>query len=45
MFTVDILHEVPIGVFKAIFKYLADILGCYSGDLVATINERYKISC
>ena len=44
MFTVDILHEVPLGVFRSTFTYLVGILNCYSGDLVGMLNKRCVMS-
>uniref|UniRef100_A0A8H7XVH3 Uncharacterized protein n=1 Tax=Psilocybe cubensis TaxID=181762 RepID=A0A8H7XVH3_PSICU len=43
MFTVDFMHEVELGVWKALFSYLLRILYTSSNqNAIATLNKRYR---
>jgi hypothetical protein len=39
LFVVDLLHEFKIGVWKAIFTHLMQILHAAAGDLVQQLNQ------
>jgi len=41
MFVVDFLHEVELGVWKALFTHLIHILYAINPDAVGTLNSRY----
>ncbi|KAJ3571968.1 hypothetical protein NP233_g3408 [Leucocoprinus birnbaumii] len=43
MLTVDLLHEVELGTWKALFSYLVCILQAVNDRLVAELNERFKL--
>ena len=40
MFVPDLLHEVELGVWKAIFSHLMRILYAQGGDAIAHLNSR-----
>ena len=40
--TVDILHEVELGVWKAVLVHLIRVLHSYKADLVKEMNERFE---
>ncbi|KAK7680031.1 hypothetical protein QCA50_016977 [Cerrena zonata] len=42
LFTVDFLHEVELGVWKALFIHLIRMLFALGGDLIQHLNERYR---
>ena len=41
LLTVDLLHEVELGVWKALFTHIVRILHCYSSEAVAEFDRRY----
>jgi hypothetical protein len=40
MFTVDLLHEIELGVWKSLLTHLIQILFACGADVVATFNHR-----
>ena len=47
MLVVDLLHEIELGIWKAIFKHLLRLLhaAAPAGRLVAELDRRYDLSC
>lgn len=46
LLTVDLLHEVELGVWKALFTHIVRILHFHSADVVAEFDRRYdKFHC
>ncbi|KAL5482917.1 hypothetical protein ACEPAI_9512 [Sanghuangporus weigelae] len=43
MFTPDLLHEFELGVWKSIFIHLIRIIVAEGGDLISTLNIRYRL--
>lgn len=41
MFAPDLLHEVELGVWKALFTHLLRILYAAGGDAIVILNSRY----
>lgn len=40
MFVPDLLHEIELGTWKAIFSHLVRILGAHGQGLIQTLNKR-----
>lgn len=40
LLTVDLLHEVELGVWKALFAHIVRILSAHSSDSVNALDER-----
>jgi hypothetical protein len=43
MFTVDLLHEFELGVWKAIFTHLLRILYAHGDGMIQELNKRYGV--
>ncbi|KAI6159300.1 hypothetical protein EDD17DRAFT_1448741, partial [Pisolithus thermaeus] len=41
MFTVDLLHEFELGVFKSVFRHLLCLLHAINLDAINILNARY----
>lgn len=44
MFAPDLLHEVELGVWKALFTHLLRILYAAGGDTIVVLNSRYTVT-
>ncbi|KAM6494731.1 hypothetical protein JOM56_009354 [Amanita muscaria] len=42
LFVPDLMHEVELGVWKALFKHLLRILHAYGNDTIQKLNSRYR---
>ena len=43
MFTVDLLHEFELGVWKATFTHLLQILYAHGDGKIQELNKRYNV--
>ncbi|PBK70762.1 hypothetical protein ARMSODRAFT_1083781 [Armillaria solidipes] len=43
MFVVDLLHEIKLGTWKALFIHLLRLCQCYGADLVQELNRRFRM--